>query len=253
VPADTSLSDLVDWEHMCDVIASSVPWWAPGERVGYHAVTYGYLVGEIVRRATGKRISQVLAESVAGPLGITDELYFGVPPTELGRLATQTDDPTGAAVFASMPDDFPLFKSAPRELFPNAAYANRVDILTADIPYCGTGTARGFARMYAALVGEVDGIRLVSPDRLRLMSALSTGGVDEITGGPACYGLGYVVGLPWKAEPAENPSVFGMVGVGGSVAYADTARGVSVAVTKNRFNPVDITVAERVSELVVGG
>jgi CubicO group peptidase (beta-lactamase class C family) len=250
IPADTTLSDLSNWDHMCDVVASSVPWWAPGERVGYHAVTYGYIVGEIVRRATGKRISQVLAEEVAEPLGIADELYFGVPSSSLPRLATLVDDPAGTAVFSSLPDEFPLFKTAPRSLFPNAAYGNRAELLTADIPYCGTGTARAFARVYAALLGEVDGVRLVSAERLRMISTLAVDGVDEMTGGPAPYGLGYVVGLPWQGAPADNPSLFGMVGVGGSVAYGDTARGVSVAVTKNRFNPVDVTVPEKVNGLV---
>jgi CubicO group peptidase (beta-lactamase class C family) len=218
--------------------------------VGYHALTYGYIVGEIVRRATGKRISQVLAEEVAGPLGVADELYFGVPGPELGRVARLEDDPAGTAVFASLPPDWPLFKSAPRAIFPNAAYGNRTDILTSDIPYSGTGTARAFARMYAALLGEVDGVRLVSPDRLREISTLATTGLDVMTGAPSSYALGYTVGLPWKSAPQDNPAMFGMVGIGVGGAYADSATGVSVAVTKNRFNPIEINALEQVSELV---
>jgi CubicO group peptidase (beta-lactamase class C family) len=247
VPADLTLERFCDWDAMCAVIADSEPWWTPGEKVGYHAVTFGFILGEVVRRATGKPISQVLAEGIGERLGIADELFFGVPAEELERLARFEDDPAGSAMFASLPPDFPLFKSGPRELFPNAALANRSDLLACDIPAWGTVTARSLARMYAALLDEVDGVRLVSPKRLAEISGLATTGNDEMTGGPAQYGLGYTIGQI-GSRPAAR-SVFGMVGIGGSAAYADTATGVSVAVTKNRFNPIEINAFEQVYDL----
>ena len=85
--ADTTPEDLCDWQLMCAGIADAEPWWEPGTQTAYHAWTFGYIIGEIVRRATGKPISQVLREEVTAPLGIADELYFGVPASELGRLA----------------------------------------------------------------------------------------------------------------------------------------------------------------------
>jgi len=103
--------------------------------------------------------------------------------------------------------------------------------------------------MYAALLDEVDGVRLVSPDRLAAMTTVATSGTDEMTGAPARYGLGYTIGTIGQ-NPVE-PTVFGMVGVGGSAAYADTASGITVAVTKNRFNPVEIDAYERVRALAV--
>ena len=251
VPAGTTVEQLCDWDGMCQVIAEAEPWWVPGQRVGYHAATFGYLIGEFVRRATGKRISQVLAEEVGGPLGITDELYFGVPEPELGRVAWLEADPVGQAAFASLPAEFPLFKAAPRTLVPTAEYGNRTDILTSDIPFQGTLTARGIARMYAALLDEVDGVRLVSADRLREISTLATAGYnDEMTAGPSTWALGYSVGRPGTSAPQEDPTMFGMVGIGGSAAFADTATGVSIAVTKNRFNPIEMNVVEQVSSLV---
>jgi len=249
VPADLTLERFCDWEAMCELIADLEPWWTPGEKVGYHPVTFGFILGEVVRRATGKGIAQVLAEEVAGPLGVTDELYFGVPSSALPRVARFEDDPAGAAMFASLPPDFPLFKSGPRSLFPNAELANRTDVLTADIPAWGTLTARAIARMYAALLDEVDGVRLITPERLREISTVATTGNDEMTGGPAQYGLGYTVGTI-GASPAP-PTVFGMVGIGGSAAYADTATGVTVAVTKNRFNPTEMNAYEQVYTLAV--
>src|SRR5919205_3075722 len=85
LPAGLTPEDLCDWDKMCAIIADAEPWWEPGTRVGYHAVTFGYIVGEIVRRATGKPISQVLREDVAAPLGVSDELFFAVPKAEQGR------------------------------------------------------------------------------------------------------------------------------------------------------------------------
>lgn len=247
VPADLTLERFCDWDAMCALIADAEPWWVPGSKVGYHAVTFGFILGEVVRRATGKPVSQVLAEGIGERLGIAGEVFFGVPAAELGRVARFEDDPAGAAMFASLPPDFPLFKSGPRELFPNAALANNVEVTMADVPAWGTVTARSIARMYAALVDEVDGVRLVSPDRLREISGLATAGTDEMTGGPAQYGLGYTIGQIGMRPAA--PSVFGMVGIGGSAAYADTVTGLSVAVTKNRFNPTEINAFDQVYDL----
>ncbi|WP_112237110.1 serine hydrolase domain-containing protein [Kribbella monticola] len=247
LPMDLTLEQLCDWDGMCALIADSTPWWMPGERVGYHAVTFGFILGEVVRRATGKPISQVLAEGIGERLEVADELFFGVPAEALGRVARFEDDPAGAAMFASLPADFPLFKSGPRELFPNAAYANNVELTSSDIPSGGVVTARAMARMYAALLGEVDGVRLVSSSRLRELASLSTSGTDELTGGPAQYGLGYTIGQLGMRPVA--PSVFGMVGIGGGAAYADTATGLAVAVTKNRFNPVEMNAFDQVWDL----
>ena len=88
---------------MCAVIADAELWWEPGTRVGYHAYTFGYIVGEIARRATGKRISELLLEEVAAPLGVADELYFGMPESEHHRLARLEDAPGAAEMMAGMP------------------------------------------------------------------------------------------------------------------------------------------------------
>lgn len=249
LPKDLTTETFTDWDAMCALIADLEPRWTPGEKAGYHAITFGFLLGEIVRRVTGKPISQVLAEDVAGPLGVADELYFGVPAAAHGRMARFEADPTGTAMFASVAADLPLFDSSPPSLIPSAELANSTDLLSADAPSWGVLSARAVARMYAALLDEVDGVRLVSPDHLAAMAAVATGGTDELTGGPARYGLGYTVGT--IGQRPVRPTIFGMVGVGGSAAYTDTATGITVAVTKNRFNPIEINAYERVYELAV--
>ena len=132
---------------------------------------------------------------------------------------------------------------------PTAEMINNTDLVRCHAPAMGTMSARAVARMYASLLDEVDGVRLVSPDRLTEITAGATTGTDQTIGGPASYGLGYSVG---RIGPLTGPpSVFGTAGLGGSAAYADSATGVSVAVTKNRFTPTDLTTFTVVQELAL--
>ena len=248
IPAETTREDLCDWELMCARIADLTPWWEPGTQTGYHAYTYGYIVGELVRRATGKRISQVLREELAGPLGVADELYFGMPASELGRLARLEDAPGGAEMLASMPDDSPMFRAGPKATWPDAEFGNRRDILMADIPAGGKNSARAIARMYAALLGEVDGVRLLPPERVREIAAPAMRGIDQVFGNPVTWGLGYSIGqLGSNAD--DSPTVIGMGGVGGSWACADTATGTAIAVAKNLLT-ADFSTSERITGIV---
>jgi CubicO group peptidase (beta-lactamase class C family) len=247
LPAGLTVEDMCDWDKMCAIIADAEPWWEPGTKIGYHAVTWGYIVGEIVRRATGKPISQVLREEVAGPLGVADELFFAVPASEQDRLARLEDAEGSAGMMAALPADSPAHKIGPPECT-TAAYGNRADVRSANIPAGGTVTARAMARMYAALLGEVDGVRLISPERLRQVSAVAMSGLDQVFGFPTAWGLGYSIEQS-KSDGQDSQSVFGVGGVGGSNAYADTAAGVTFALTKNRLSP-SFDTAQRVAGIV---
>src|SRR5438445_12240481 len=154
IPLTTTLEDLCDWDKMCAAIADSELWWEPGTKVGYHAYTFGYLVGEIIRRATGKPISQVLLREVSGPLGVGKEIYFGMPKSEHHRLAVLEDAETEAGPMADMPPDLPMFKAGPMSTMPTATLGNRADILAADIPARGKSTARYTAPTTDAMLDE---------------------------------------------------------------------------------------------------
>jgi CubicO group peptidase (beta-lactamase class C family) len=251
VPLDTTPEDACDWDKMVAALEDAELWWEPGTKMGYHAYTFGYLVGEIVRRATGKPISQVLLEEVSGPLGVAGELYFGVPEKEHARLARLEDAPMDMSAFAEMPADLPMFKAGPMTLMPTAELGNRPDYLSADIPAGCKTSARAIARMYAALLGEVDGTRLITAERLREVTAVAFSGVDEVYGMPSDWGLGYGIGIP-TSNAAESPTVFGLPGAGGSVAWADTATGVAFALTKNR-QAHDFTTAGLIGDIVKRG
>src|SRR6267378_3446971 len=232
IPLTTTIEDLCDWDKMCAAIAGEELWWEPGTKIGYHAYTFGYIVGEIIRRATGRPISQVLREELSHPLGIENELYFGMPRSEHHRLAVLEDAPMPPNFqMPEMPPDLPMFKAAPMSLMPNAAFGNRPDTLAAAIPAGGKTSARAVARMYAAMLGAVDGVRLLSPDRLREATTAPVSGVDEVFGMPTTWALGYSMGVPG----GETKTAFGVGGVGGSFAGCDAATGIAFAVTKNRL------------------
>jgi CubicO group peptidase (beta-lactamase class C family) len=240
-PADTTVRDLTDWDHMCAVLAGAEPWWEPGTRFGYHAQTFGFLLGEIVRRATGRTLTWWLHQAITGPLGVEDEVHFGVPKRLLGRVAHQ-ERPPGAAPPAPEPGS-PADRAIPPAIRPDAGYANRRDVLTADIPSAGTMSARGVARVYAGLLGHVDGVDLVSPSRLRAMATPAYEGWDEVMAMPTTWAYGFSPFRP-GGVPSRPGSAFGMVGANGSAAYADIDSGMAVAVMRNLFSPDLGTVAE---------
>src|SRR3989441_1872866 len=232
IPLTTTIEDLCNWDKMCSAIAGAELWWKPGTKIAYHAYTFGYIVGEVIRRVTGKRISQLLHEEVSGPLGVERELYFGLPQSEHHRLAVLEDASMPPDFqMPAMPPDLPMFKAAPMSLMPNAAFGNRADTLAADIPAGGKTSARAIARMYAAMLGEVAGVRLLSPERLREATTAPVSGVDEVFGMPTTWALGYSIGVPG----GETKTAFGVGGVGGSFAGCDAATGIAFAVTKNRL------------------
>lgn len=245
LPPDTTAADLCDWDHMCAEIADADPWWEPGTRFGYHAKTFGFLLGETLRRVTGETISTLLRQHITGPLGIADDVHFGLPGRLLPRVARQVS-PAGAPPARPAPGS-PLDRALPPGVVPDADYANRADILICDIPSEGTMSARGVARIYSALLGQIEGVALVSASRRAAMAAVTFSGMDEVMGFPTSWAYGY---SPWRPSGRGRPgSTFGMIGMNGCAAYADIDSGVAVAVMRNRFD-ADLGTATRIDELI---
>ncbi|MET7834815.1 serine hydrolase domain-containing protein [Micromonospora sediminicola] len=241
LPADVTPDDFTDWSRMCALLADAEPLWAPGERLAYHAWTWGWLVGEVVRRVTGRSVSQVLAEEVAGPLGVTRELFLAVPQAELPRLA-RLEDAGLSALMTWAGANLPHFDAvAPPGVRPDTVIGSRPDVLRAEVPSVGTMSARAAARMYAALLGPVDGVRLVSPGRLRAMSAPAVRAPEWVFGQESTFGLGYAV---------DDDGSFGTAGSGGSLAFAYPELGLTVAAVRNRLGAGDGDPMERLRVLV---
>ncbi|WP_236794980.1 serine hydrolase domain-containing protein [Amycolatopsis sp. GM8] len=228
MPREITPGELPDWSRVCASLAAAEPRWRPGAAMGYHSYTFGFLVGELARRATGRPMRELLREWITAPLGIEGQLYFAAPEEALPGLARLEQQ---ASQWPAGPDDGAAIL-APWENRPSADFGNNGEILRADIPSVGTATAHGLAAMYNALLQA----QLVDSARLADLSALAFEGVDQVFGTPARMALGFPIGR--IGAPAEENSVaFGWPGGGGSYAYADPARGIAFALTKTRLVP----------------
>jgi CubicO group peptidase (beta-lactamase class C family) len=246
LPADLTTEQLCDWRHMCALLADATPWWAPGTAFGYHAQTFGFLLGETLQRATGEPLAGLVHDILSGPLGVADELHFAVPESLLGRVATQVA-PFSPGPTSPRPGS-PLASAMPPGATPDAAFANRRDVLTAQIPSFGTMSARAAARLYAGLLGHVPGARLLSTAQLAAVAAVAYTGPDRVMEmEDVSWSPGY---SPSRPSGASRPgSTFGMVGSNGSAAYGDIDTGVAVALMRNRFSP-DFTAIARLDAIV---
>ncbi len=241
VDASLSFDDLMAVTPIVDALADQRPLWEPGTRHGYHAVTYGWLAGELVRRVDGRRIGQYFAEEVAGPLGL--DFWIGLPESEEPRVARleQAPPPTDPEAFALMmqiagPGTMgfnALFMSGVMLAGPADPFNTRAVHATEMPAANGITTARSLARMYAATVSEVDGIRLIDDDRVATASAEAVHGPDACLVLPTRFGMGFM--LDGELAPMLSPSSFGHAGAGGSLGYADPEAKVGYGYVMNQM------------------
>jgi CubicO group peptidase (beta-lactamase class C family) len=220
VTGEVTMDDVLGWHGVVEAIAAQEPVWDPGTAHGYHARSYGWILGEVVRRATGRTLGRWFAEELAGPLGL--DFFIGLPPAEVPRVARTyppaVDPETRELMDAFMGPDTLLGQvlSGPSGLFGYDDMWNRPEVLAAEMPSSnGVGTARAVARMYAALVGEVDGRRLLRPEALERATRVQVSGPDRVIGLPMSFGLGYMT-----PPPECPPGSFGHAGAGGSLGLA---------------------------------
>jgi CubicO group peptidase (beta-lactamase class C family) len=233
LPDDAQPEQVSDWDGVCRVIAGLMPLWEPGAAMGYHALTQGWLLGEVARRIDGRSFNRLVQEEICQPLGI-DDLYFGIPDAVEPRVARLEDDLSITSAPPPPPDSIAA-RAIPASLGPLSALMNRPDVRRAAVP-AGGGimTARALARHYAGLIGPVGGERLLPAARLRLVTAPEPEEVDLVAGVPRRIGLTYGLGGPLSAL-GERVTAFGHGGYGGSVGFADPEYGFAFALTKTRM------------------
>jgi CubicO group peptidase (beta-lactamase class C family) len=246
LPPDLTTEQLCDWDHVCALVAEATPWWPPGTAFGYNAQTFGFLLGETLQRTTGARLVTLLRETLAAPLAVVEELHFAVPTFLLDRVARQVV-PSGPPAPDPVPGS-PLARAMPPGAAPDAAFANRRDVLTAQIPSLGTMSARAAARVYAALLGHIAGTHLLSAEQLAAAAAVAYTGRDQVMGMDISWSLGYSPSRPGSAR-SRSGSTSGMAGTNGSAAYADIDTGVAIALMRNRFS-ADFTAIARLDDIV---
>lgn len=263
MPAGTTAEQLCDWEGMVRAIAAIEPEWTPGERTGYHAYTFGWLTGELVRRTDPQHrpFGQFVQDEICGPLGM-DSFWMGIPDEAEARCARLINTPAPAPGSPTPPADALIFRAIPPTIGVTQEVFGRPDVRRACIPGAGgITTARSLARHYALLagLGTLDGVRLLSEQRVRQASSLQTDDVDAAIGRPVRKGMGYFLSGPDATGAVgpmgPNPAAFGHPGAGGSIGFCDPDAGLAIAIAKNRMlapmTPEDntvLTVANAVRE-----
>jgi len=230
-----TVEDLYDWDKVANLLAAQKPWWEPGTKSGYHSSTFGNLLGELVRRITGKPIGTFFKEEVAEPLkadfhiGLPEEFDYRVgeliPPPPMNINQNSKIDPNSIAFKTGLN---PLMN--PEE---TKTRAWRAAELPADNGHCN---ARALARITSAIAcgGEVDGVRLMSMDTIEKALEEQSYGTDLVLMVPIRFGLGF--GLQNKERPiGPNQNVLYWGGWGGSVSIMDLDAKLSIAYVMNKM------------------
>lgn len=238
------MEQALDWDTVIKGLESTTPLWEPGTRHGYHALTFGWLAGELVRRAdpAHRSLGTFLAEEIAGPLGL--DLWIGLPATEEPRVARLLGaaPPTDPEAVAAM-----LARSGPgtlgaRALTMSGAFAmtgrglpwNKPEVRAAQIGGANAVTnARSLARMYGATVAEVDGVRLLTPETVEVVREPRVAGPDACLVDPTGFALGYMPHNDFN--PMLGPGSFGHPGAGGSLAFADPESAIGFGYVMNQM------------------
>ncbi|HET6795415.1 MAG TPA: serine hydrolase domain-containing protein [Acidimicrobiales bacterium] len=248
VDVKLSPAEAMAWEPVVEALASQRPYWEPGSAHGYHALTYGWLVGEVVRRISGRSLGTFFAEQVAAPLGL--DFWIGLPadqedrvsrliemnigggqlpegfdidqlPEEARALVRAFTDPDSLSLRALMLTDPPISWNSREAHAGEAPAAN------------GICTARSLARMYASLVGDVDGVRLLGPGTVASATTTQSEGPDRVLIQPTRFGLGFMLNSQFSPLLAEGS--FGHAGAGGSLGFADPAAEVGFGYVMNKM------------------
>ncbi len=236
---------LYDWSAMTAALAAEKPWWTPGDSHGYHAVTFGWLVGELVRRVSGRSVGRYFREEIAEPLGA--DFHIGLDEAEHVRVAEMspismmpTEDGMGLAM---------LILSDPEGLQarafmnpPSMAHGvNHAAWRSAEIPGAnGHGTARALARIYGTLArgGDQDGVHLLDAAGIERCRTEESFGADLVLAVPTRFGGGFMLTQDRPdARFGPNPGAFGHPGAGGALGFADPESKVGFGYVVNRMGP----------------
>ena len=233
------VEDLYDWQKMIHLLEQQTPYWEPGAHSGYHAITWGYLPGELALRLTGKTLGQLLEERLARPFAA--DFYLGLPISEMSRVAPLIGpnrariqrQPTGPNLSASeLPELHPVALENP--IIRPFRDASSRDWQAAEIAASnGQGNAAGIARIYAGVLGAASPL---SDQTLAALTAERVGMTsDLVLGGPVRRGAGVILNTNEGYGPV--PDSFGHSGAGGSIGFADPKHRIGVGYAMNQMQP----------------
>jgi CubicO group peptidase (beta-lactamase class C family) len=238
VDGDLTLAQVFAWDPVVRAIAAQAPNWPPGTAHGYHARSFGWILGEVVRRVTGRTLGAVFADEIAGPLGL--ECWIGTPAGVRARCA-RVIPPDALPSIAELLGATALttrVMSGPSNLFAYDDMWNDPALLAAEMPSSnGVATARALARFYAAFADDVDGLRVLRPECVARATMVHASGPDRVILVPSTYGLGFT--LQPMLAPGAGPHAVGHPGAGGSLGFADPDAHVAFGyvTTRMKFDP----------------
>ncbi|WP_420595938.1 serine hydrolase domain-containing protein [Deinococcus sp.] len=231
-----ALEGMYDWDASTARLAAQASWWEPGSASGYHASNQGHLVGEVIRRVTGKPLKQFVAEEIAGPLGA--DFQIGARKSDWGRIADVIPPPPAAWDLAALDPLSPIVRTFTGPAA-DASAANTPAWRLADMGAInGHGNALSLTQILRviSLGGEAGGVRLLSPETIKLIFNEQANGVDLVLGIPICWGIGYALPnaqtLPYL--PQDGRVCF-WGGWGGSMIVMDLERRLTIGYAMNRM------------------
>jgi CubicO group peptidase (beta-lactamase class C family) len=252
VDGELTAEEALSWEPVIEALENQHPNWEPGSQHGYHVTTYGWLVGELIRRVTGKTTGTYFREIAGDPLGL--DFWIGLPEEHETRVAklismlppsvsletlrNPGDDPVSQMINSFLGPQTMLGKAffAPGFALSDQEIWNSRAMRATEIPSAnGVGDARSIARLYAACIGEVDGIRLLSDEQVkRATTQLTIGNNTVLLNLDIQFGLGFM--LPSSLIKFGGPGGFGHFGLGGSVGWADPDAELGFGYVMNRMD-----------------
>jgi CubicO group peptidase (beta-lactamase class C family) len=241
IDGEMSLEEALSWEPVVSALARQTPHWEPGAQHGYHATTYGWLVGEVIRRITGTSVGTFFRAEIAEPLDL--DFWIGLPEAQEHRVVPLIpfELPAGSdlkqAMEAFLGPDSGIGKAltAPGGALDEQVWNLRA-VRAAEVPAAnGVTDARSLARMYASMIGETDGVRILGQDQLKRATTQLTRGPNAVLFDlDIQFGLGYMV--PSSLIVMAGPRSFGHFGAGGSVGWADPDADLAVGYVMNRMD-----------------
>jgi CubicO group peptidase (beta-lactamase class C family) len=233
--APFTVEDMYDWDLATGRLAAQRPWWEPGTASGYHANNQGHLVGELVRRVTGRPLKEFVAQEIAGPLGA--DFQIGAAESDWGRIAPVIPPPPLPSGRAPLDPGGPAFKTFTGPVG-DAAAANTPGWRRADMGALnGHGNARSVARILRALAlgGSSGGVRLLSRDTIDVIFDEQSHGMDLVLGVPLRFGIGYALPETDTVPYIPPGRVCYWGGWGGSIIIMDLDRRATISYTMNKM------------------
>jgi CubicO group peptidase (beta-lactamase class C family) len=235
-----SIEDMYDWDKSTSHLARQAPWWPPGTASGYHVINYGHLIGEVIRRATGKTLKEFVHDEIAQPLGA--DVQIGARDEDYGRIAELIPPPPLDLPLDLLPADHPMIKTFTSfppdtdgaEIAATTAW-RRADIGGGN----GHGNARSLARALSpiSLGGTANGVQLLSPETIELIFEEQSNGIDQVLMIPLRFGIGFGLPCPESVPAIPDGKICFWGGWGGSMAVMDPDRGATIAYVMNKMGP----------------